>query len=1289
MAFELLTLLTLTLAPQAPQAIVVQSRGSFTLVDGEVVLMHPDEVSPEAQADASEEDAGKKEESERQKKLAALSFDRRPSAILEAWSAAAAQSKGKQGKGKKSDKQPSEAEALEAELQEFGRQVTLGDWSAVRDYLASLEEAEAEAGYKQLLASLQKGPKDKPNVPNQGKPYLEKNRFSPADVLGLAQAAPAALEKDALEKLGQLLSEALAAGHQLEAFLAMVEPVLVELPEPVDAEPEPDDAEPVGAEPIDAEPGTIEAEEDSSESADDATGGTQAEALEVEPSETPQEPQAPASRLDRRNLAYILLHAGQKLFLADYLPTGEEAIEANDREGLNLLAQCYLARFDDEGRALWLEEAWAVTQAVLAKGKVGDDEKSEALTRAVDIAPKLRDELGQAWLDESFTRRPQRGMEILAAIGSKTSKALSEQPMDADWRFKLLELQTTTANSLLAAAPELASEWSAELSLLAENWLREAIFTYTHDQSTARGPMMEVDPWGNQYFFSYSGNRVNNSIPKAISTGDMLEVQQSDAWLERVDATLRPRLHMMYAQLLLKVSEEAAAFPHIERVARDFPRQAQDLADEFFRVWAKNNNPNQERGRTVYFGFGYTQRASGIPLTRSKQERNLRDLGQWVARLRQLPIQVDEELVSAAFMAAHSSAEVYRLETIEEIFGPLEGLDPKTLASLLQTMRANLVTVWRDPALQKDKQTQRRQDDIRAEVLRGYELARSTLARALASHPESWELSLAKACLDHDQNNYRKSFEESSEFSARRDAAFDEFAAAAGRYARASAELEKDDESIDVYQHWFYAALGASDLNQIDPEMPLAARQIPLIKQALTELPKERAERHVEQLASTLFARMGSASAAVKFRYVREGLGIVGDHEMARQAREVFDYYSDLVTEIRLVTSIDGPDRVGHDEPFGLRVDLRHTKEIERESGGFGKYLQNQNAQNFSFNFGRPTEDYRDKFEDAAREALSEQFDVVSVTFNHPEARSIASEEYGWRTTPYAYVLLRARGPEVDRLPGLRLDLDFLDTTGYAVLPVESSPLPLDASEAAPRPWSELSLTQTLDERQAKDGKLSLELRASAHGLVPAYETLVDLAPEGFEVTGVEDAGVSVIEFADSGRSVRSERLWTVSMRGAEGLAELPSHFEFARAKVEAESSDQFRYADADLLAVEPVVALEQVWGKTSKAWLLWIPAGLLALCGGLWLVRRAKRRAPPADTGAVRVPDPATPFAVLGMLREIRERNGLAPEGLDEIQRDIASLEHHFFAEPDDAAQTPDLVRIAEGWASRARLRR
>jgi hypothetical protein len=530
---------------------------------------------------------------------------------------------------------------------------------------------------------------------------------------------------------------------------------------------------------------------------------------------------------------------------------------------------------------------------------------------------------------------------------------------------------------------------------------------------------------------------------------------------------------MVTAQLLLKVGEEEEAFPFIERLAPALPDRAEELVEEFLRIWAEKNNPNGQNQRTnsYMFMYGFEMRANAIPLTRSKQERNLANLAGWVERIRALPIDsADEELLAKAFTAAHSTAEVYQLATIERVFGALGDLKPRTLAELVQTMRGNLVGIWRRPDVQKDKGTRRREKDIQAEVLRGYAVADGVIAEALKDHPDEWSLVLARAAVAHDLNDYKRELEKDSGFAERRADAMREFELAADLYRAVAPELDEDQRTTKAYETWFYAALGASDLNQIDHERTPLQTQFARIRAALLALPGDLAQSHLDMFANTLFTRMSNVNPVVKFRYVRAGLEIVGDNERAAEAREVNDYYSDLVSEIRLETRVDGNTSVGT-EPFGLFVSIKHTREIEREAGGFGKYLVNQNNQAFAYNYGRPTEDYRDKFEEAAREALSEHFEVVSVTFNHQDVTSRALPEYGWRETPYAYLLVKARGPEADIVPALRLDLDFVDTSGYAVLPIESPELPIDASgAAAPYGFDELHVVQTLAERRAQEG---------------------------------------------------------------------------------------------------------------------------------------------------------------------------------------------------------------------------
>ena len=258
-------------------------------------------------------------------------------------------------------------------------------------------------------------------------------------------------------------------------------------------------------------------------------------------------------------------------------------------------------------------------------------------------------------------------------------------------------------------------------------------------------------------------------------------------------------------------------------------------------------------------------------------------------------------------------------------------------------MRGNLIGVWRRPDEQEKQKTKRREKDIRAEVLRGYEVARTVVDQGLKNHPDHWALVLARATIMHDENNYRQELEKTLRVRPRRQQAFAEFQRAARLYVAAAPGLPQDEQNTQVFEYWFSAGLGACDLQHITEETLSDNRQPPLIRQALESLKGEDRERHMSKFANALFTRLNEVKPSIKFRYLKGGFEIVGDHPQAHDARKVFDYYKDLVTEIKLETKVDGSDVVGHEKPFGVFVNLRHTREIERESGGFGRYLQNQN----------------------------------------------------------------------------------------------------------------------------------------------------------------------------------------------------------------------------------------------------------------------------------------------------------------------------------------------------------
>jgi hypothetical protein len=423
----------------------------------------------------------------------------------------------------------------------------------------------------------------------------------------------------------------------------------------------------------------------------------------------------------------------------------------------------------------------------------------------------------------------------------------------------------------------------------------------------------------------------------------------------------------------------------------------------------------------------------------------------------------------------------------------------------------------------------------------------------------------------------------------------------------------------------------------------------------------------------------------MKYAYLKGGLAISGEHPMAKEARKLRDYYADLVTEIKLVARVDGPALVGHGGPFGLFVEIRHTKEIERESGGFARYLQNQGAGMY-YNFGRPPVNYRERFEEAAREALKGRFEVLSVTFSPDKVASMGTPEEGWRLTPYAYLLLKPRGPEVDSIPALRLDLDFMDTSGFAVLPIESPRLPIDAGPkaGAAGPLSGVKITQTFDDRKAASGRWTLEIRASALGRVPDLDRLLDLDVSPLRIAKTEDPGVSVVELDSSGPApaARTERTWTLELGEAAPGAAAGSMFRFGRPRTEGAELIHQRYEDADL---RPVAAEIPLSGAARGSRAGWILGGLLllALAGVAAFLKRGRGETGPPPP-AYAVPERPDPVTVLRLLARIRDEGLLKPELRGPIEASMRELELAYFG-PGEAEAKPGLRETAERWVREA----
>jgi len=1114
-----------------------------------------------------------------------------------------------------------DAKILKRELEMLQRDVTLSRWGKVRAFFETLAEKDRKGAYEHFLKTLLRHP----NKPPSRLPanLQEKNRFSFEEAFVLAGLAPGGFDKKQAALLAPIARRAMDGGGVREEWIRKLE-------------------------------------------------------LEVSKS-------AESQRIDRREAVLLLSSLKMNDELGAFLPTAKEAEQRDDREALNLLSRHALAMHAKDGRSQWLETAWEATQAALAKGEIEKDQKEEALRRAVDLAPKVRAELGPAWLKQSFTERPERGMEIVATIGGQVALGFAQKARDADYRAAGLRLQKTAVEALLETAPKLADTWRPTLELMAAGWVQEAAYSNQNSKTSSYGSFMERDSFGNVYWSKR--RRGGGGQVATIEPEDLLKSQPSERWASILGADLRPHFTTVSAQLWLKVNEYEKAFPYIERLASTNGRKAKELADEFLRVWKSSNNPNaRNRGSNYIYVYGFDDRANSIPLTRAKQERNLAELADYVGRLRGLPMeQVDPRLLTEAFVAAHSLAEVYQLDTIEAVFGDLASLDPIVLGQLIGRMRMNLATVWRTPAVQQQAKTRRSQKEMMAEVARGYSTAIALAEGSLSARGRHWSLLTAVATLLHDQNNFKKEAMPDSSFSEVRKGAFELLSEAADHYASIAETLTQGEETDVVFTSWFYAALGASDLGAIDESMVVAGGQLPLIKAAVASLPDGHRERMQARFANLLFTRMSSVKPDIKFRYLKAGFEITGDHEQTKDAREVWDYYQDLVSEIRLEMVVDGSSQVGI-EPFGVRVDIVHTDAVGRESGGFQKYATNQNNMAYAYNYGRPTENYRDKFHDAAIASLQENFEILSATFNSENMEALRGDAEGWQRTPYAYLLLQARGPQVDRIPEVKLDLDFKDTTGFFIMPVVSSPVAIDASRAqAQRPFEALEVSQLLDERKVDEGKITLEVKAKSNGLVPDLDAILELAPPGFRVSKMDDQGAAVMRFTPDQDAVESERVWLIAFEPqTEGAR--PGSFRFGAPKLEDMATTYQRYDDADLETVPAEIALRlgRVGTNPWWSWLVLLAGG--ALYGFWFFFSKPREDAADGHEVGLRMPEAVTPFSILALLHEIRTSGGLPAAQQAQLEAEIHRIEiSHFGKGAADGGDAADLEAIARHWLNRA----
>jgi hypothetical protein len=998
----------------------------------------------------------------------------------------------------------------------------------------------------------------------------------------------------------------------------------------------------------------------------------------------------------RDQAAQFLLEAGRSLDARVFCAAIEPGHETESLPRLDRYVACLFGGARASGDvAPEIQRAWELNQMIIDAPKCPADLSERAWRRSSDIGRFLPTAVASRALADLFLKHPEHGLRVLRSVAQQVTADRAARNISL--RQKNLELQRQVVGALLPVA-EHRAEWQSALDLFALNWMEEADYA-KRLHVPPRNQNVQFDDFGNQIFY---GNQPTsqqsnpNQLP-AIPIADILPTAPDDAWLGALDPSLLPRALGLLTELNLKLESDTKALPFLERIAPLQPKEAQRLANDLLRVWASSHDPQrlvpQRRSGSIYYYNGMYQRPQGIPLTRALQQRNLDDLSTLLGRLRKLPIPpLDNAAIVSAFTIAHSQAEVFREESIERVLGKLDEMKPEILAELLQAMRQRLAGQWRKPAVQQQAKTQRSDAQIDAEVLRGYELLGGLLEKGVGREPKDWRLHLAQAAtwFDWAEFQYGKKVDLAI-YVEKRDHAFAAFQHSADLYAAGQPSREEKDETPAIYQQWLNANLGASDLGFVTRQQEPSAKHLDRIREAIAALPGDAGERHFAALAKAIVASADTLPANLKAGYMRAASRIVGERPESADIRELVSYYDGLLREIEVNLRVDGDATVGHSQPFGVFLTVRHTAELEREnSGGFGKYLRNQSQNNYYNPYGTPPIDYRDDLEKQMREKLSEGFEILSLTFHDEKVQSRGYGRPGWRETPLVYLLLKAKDASVDRIPAMRLDLDFVDKRGAVVLPVESAVQLIDARPptTAARPMANLEVTQTLDDRTLKEGKLTLEIKATAKGVVPPFDALFDFAPTAFKIDELIDGGAAVQRFDSEGDQLAgaSERNWTIKL-SADPSTGRTAVFQFPKPKQPDLKVTYKRYQDADLVEVAPELAVAGLPLQPRQIW-KWVAVAIVVLVLICWLVVRLRRQPAHAATAATyNLPATVTPFTALELLRKMLadERLKFSKEHRTELAESIAGIEAYYFARTRNGHTAPDLDSIGRHWITRA----
>ena len=310
------------------------------------------------------------------------------------------------------------------DFNQFTRDITLGRWIKVKDYLASLPSGDATLAFRQMVTQLNTPVTVRPRkeLTSLGaKQHQQQQYLRPEEFLALTDASQKAPDNSVLPQLASLIKGERKPPRDFFVILAK---------------------------------------------------GTRYFGLSDE--ET------------RARTARLLIEAGHLDETITFLPSLKVAKEKKNHAALNLLGRYYAESYSADRDGEHLENAWQISLGIISQKKAPLNERAEALYRALALVPDLEDGTGSDWLTETFSNASNEGFEILATVGTMTSQVREHR--SPDFRLEQLKLQTSAVAALTSNEEIDLKPWQEILTLYVRNWNPSAPTNSTPQTRCARRP---------------------------------------------------------------------------------------------------------------------------------------------------------------------------------------------------------------------------------------------------------------------------------------------------------------------------------------------------------------------------------------------------------------------------------------------------------------------------------------------------------------------------------------------------------------------------------------------------------------------------------------------------------------------------------------------------------------------------------------------------------------------------------------------------------------------------------